>query len=396
MAAVSSGEIDRTPARAPAVPPASALLTSNFSNTTGFAWKFFHRLQNAVARELHGRGVGICLSFASIDGDVRTIDPDIPSRSVEFDLAQHSPRELAAFLRFLHNERVRYAYFTDYRTWSPLFPLMRLAGVRRFVVHDHISVRDPYLPPPERGPRRAAKSALHRLPGLSANAVYACSTFVKERLARMACPADRITVIHHGIDLDRFAGRCPAESGGPVHIVLIARAVSDKGVPVLLQAAAALRAAGEDRFRISYGGDGPELDSFRRAAIELGIADRVDFLGVLAQTQDLICRADVVVVPSVWGDAAPLSVLEGMAGGKALVVTDVGGIPEQIGTSGCAIIVPPGNAGALAAALGELIRDPERRREMGRRALARAREAFSEERFHREVVGRLLDDFGLR
>jgi glycosyltransferase involved in cell wall biosynthesis len=378
------------------MPAPSALLTSNFSNTTGFAWKFFHRLQNAVARELHGRGVRICLSFASIDGEVRTIDPDIPSRTVQFDLGQHSARELGAFLRFLRSERVRYAYFTDYRTWSPLFPLMRLAGVRRLVVHDHVSVPDPYLPPPERGLRRAAKQALHRLPGLSAHAVYACSTFVKERLARRSCPAERITVIHHGIDLDRFAGRNRADPAGPVHIVLIARAVSDKGVPVLLEAAARLRAAGEDRFHISYGGDGPELAAFRRAAVELGIADRVDFLGALEQTQDLIGRADIVVVPSIWGDAAPLSVLEGMAGGKALVVTDVGGIPEQIGSSGCAIIVPPGDASALAGALGQLIRDPERRRELGCRAFARAQEAFSEDRFHREVVGRLLADFGLR
>jgi glycosyltransferase involved in cell wall biosynthesis len=339
--------------------------------------------------------VGVCLSFASIDGEVRTIDPDIPSRSVQFDLAQHSARELGAFLRFLRNERVRYAYFTDYRTWSPLFPLMRLAGVQRFVVHDHVSVPDPYLPPPDRGLRRAAKVALHRLPGLSAHAVYTCSAFVKERLARRSCPADRITAIHNGIDLGLFTGRNPADSTGPVHIVLISRAVREKGIQVLLEAAAALRAAGEDRFRISYGGDGPDLPSFRRAAIELGIADRVEFLGMLDQAQDLIGRADIVVVPSTWGEAAGLSVVEGMAGGKALVVTDVGGIPEQIGSSGCAIIVPPGDAGALAGALGELIRDPERRREMGRRALARA-QAFSEDRFHREVVGRLLADFGLR
>jgi glycosyltransferase involved in cell wall biosynthesis len=231
---------------------------------------------------------------------------------------------------------------------------------------------------------------------MPAHAVYACSTFVKERLVRQSCPADRITVIHHGIDLGRFAARKPAEPAGTVHIVLIARAVRDKGVQVLLEAAAALCASGEERFRISYGGDGPDLASFRRIAVELGIADRVDFLGVLDQTQDLICRADIVVVPSIWGDAAPLSVLEGMAGGNALVTTDVGGIPEQIGDSGCAIIVPPGDAGALAAALAELIRDPERRRAMGRRARARAHEAFSEDRFHREVVERLLADFRLR
>ena len=106
----------------------SILLTSNFSNTTGFAWKFFRRLQNVIAREMHARGVGIRLSFAKIDGEVRTVDPGIPIGTTQFDLEHHTPAERRAFLRFVRAARVRYIYLTDFRSWSPLYPAMRMAG----------------------------------------------------------------------------------------------------------------------------------------------------------------------------------------------------------------------------------------------------------------------------
>lgn len=371
----------------------SILLTSNFSNTTGFAWKFFRRMQNAIAREMHARGVGVRLSFARIDGEIRTVDPDIPIRSIQFDLENHSGSDRGRFLRFLREERVRHVYFTDFRSWSPLYPLMRMTGVKQLVVHNHISVPEPYLPPQERGIRGLTKWALHRLPALPADSVYACSEFVRQRLILKArCPAERISVIHHGIDLDRFICPPPTIEATPVNIVLIARAVREKGVQVLLEAAAELRRSGEEWFRISYGGDGPELATFRQMAADLAIADKVEFVGVVGETETLLRTADIVVVPSVWGDAAPLSVLEAMASGRALVVTDVGGIPEQIGDSGCALLVPPGNATALADAMRELIRDPARRLALGLRARRRAEQQFGEARFHQEVISRVLAD----
>lgn len=376
--------------------PEKILLTSNYSNTTGFAWKFFRRLHNAIAREMYARGVGIRLSFAQMDGEVRTIDPDIPVRAIAFDLHQHTRRELRAFLTYVRAERIKHVYFTDFRSRSPLFPLMRLAGARHLVVHNHMSVPNPYVPDKEQGLRGAARWGLHRAPWVSADAIYVCSEFVRQLLLRTwRCPEGRIKVIHHGIDVERFDLHRHAIGSDPVHIVLIARAVREKGVHVLLEAAAVLRRMGEERFRITYGGDGPDLESFRKLAKDLGVGDKITFAGVVAQTEELLRNADVVVVPSVWGDAAPLGVLEGMAAGCALVVTDVGGIPEQIGDSGCAIIVRPGDPVSLATALRELISDGTRRLRLGQRARQRVEQQFTEQRFHRQVVEGLLEDCGL-
>lgn len=371
----------------------SILLTSNFSNTTGFAWKFFRRLQRVIAREMHARGVGVRLSFAEIQGEVRTVDPDIPIGVIQFDLQRHTLAERHAFLKYIRAERVRWVYFTDFRSWSPLFPLLRVAGARHLIVHNHMSEPEPYLPAMDVSWRGAVKWGIHRAPWLSADFVYACSEFVRQRLIlKGRYPATRIRVIHHGIELDRFTSYPRAGGADSVHIVLIARAVREKGIHILLEAAARLRRLGEEGFRITYGGDGPEYESLQRLATTLGIADKVTFVGLVPRTEVLLREADVVVVPSIWGDAAPLSVLEGMAAGRALVVTDVGGIPEQIGESGCALIVPPRDPTSLANALQALIHDPGRRADLGRRARRRAYQQFSERRFHRQVVQQLLED----
>lgn len=375
--------------RAPGV-----LVTSNFSNTTGFAWKFFFRLFDVIARQLHERGVAICLSFARIDGPVTILDPRIPFAAFELDPLRPTLPQLRDLVRNVRAHRVRFAYLTDGPSWHWLYGLLRLCGVSRIVVHSHVSVPAPYRPPPERGLRRLAKRAVTRSP-LGADVVYACSEFVRDRVVQQACyPMERVHVINHGIELDRFLGgeRAP----GPVTIVTIARAVNEKGGPVLFEAARRLRAEhGIDGFRIRYGGSGPQLDRFRELVRELGVADVVEFLGEVDDTAVPLRDADVVVVPSIWGDAYPLSVIEGMAAGKPLVTTDVGGIPEQVRGSGAALVLAPGDAGALTLALKELILDRERRREMGARARAHAERHFREDRFHAEVVGALLRDLGL-
>jgi glycosyltransferase involved in cell wall biosynthesis len=83
-------------------------------------------------------------------------------------------------------------------------------------------------------------------------------------------------------------------------------------------------------------------------------------------------RALVGVVPSVWPDAAPLSVLEGLRSGTPLIGSNIGGIPDQIGTDGAAgIIVPPGSSSAIARALNELLEDGGRRAAMSAAAVRR-------------------------
>ncbi len=381
--------------RGPAVAPPSTgiLITANFSNTTGYAWKFFFRLFNVVARRLYdGYGIKPCLSFARIEGPVTILDPDLPFDAFELDPLRLDVPALRRLRSHVRSGRVRYAYLTDWPSWHWVYGLLRLWGVRRIVVHNHISVAAPYDPPAERGWRWLAKMALTRS-SLGADAVFACSQFVRRRLELQACyPPGRITVITHGIDIERF--RCEprkAPAGGPVNVFCVARAVPEKGVGVLIEATRLLCERGlRGKFVVHYAGDGDELETFTREVKAGGFADAFLFVGKVEETVTHTCAADIVVVPSMWGDAYPLSVIEAMAAGKPLVTTDVGGIPEEVGESGNALIVRPGDAPALADALERLIRDPELRRSLGAAARRRAEAAFREEPFHAAVLGHLV------
>jgi glycosyltransferase involved in cell wall biosynthesis len=115
----------------------------------------------------------------------------------------------------------------------------------------------------------------------------------------------------------------------------------------------------------------------------------------LRSTQEVLAEADVVVVPSIWGDACPSTVSEALASGKALVASRAGGIPEMLGDSGCAILVPPGDEKALSGALEVLIQSGERRAELGRLGRRRVEEALEWNEYVETVVRTLHADCGV-
>jgi glycosyltransferase involved in cell wall biosynthesis len=127
---------------------------------------------------------------------------------------------------------------------------------------------------------------------------------------------------------------------------------------------------------------------------EMNLDRHFRFLGELPSTVENLRSADVVVVPSVWGDACPSAVAEGLASGAALVTTRVGGVPELVGDEQNALVVPPNDPEALAAAIATLARDEQLRVRIARLGIQRARDALDEVRYHSAVVQHLLGDFG--
>ena len=201
-------------------------------------------------------------------------------------------------------------------------------------------------------------------------------------------PAARRRVVHSPIRPDSppddaEAARVRAELGiGPGPLVLYAGKRSlGKGTPVFLQALDAIRAAVPGvRFAFAGRGDQP-----------LPAAPDVHALGPLPQPTlfALYRAADVVVSPSIWPEPLSRVILESMWAGRPVVATAVGGSPEAVehGTTG--LLVPKNDAPALAAAVAELLRDPERRARMGKAAAARAATMFGEDR----LVPELLDAY---
>jgi rhamnosyl/mannosyltransferase len=199
--------------------------------------------------------------------------------------------------------------------------------------------------------------------------------------------ARRIEVIPFGIPLSAFADpdartvrrarELRAARAAPL-VLFVGRLVYYKGVDVLLDAMRDCRA------RLALIGTGAEGDALRALARRLRVDDRVEFLGDLP-AEELAAwyqAADVFVLPSTHAtEAFGVVQVEAMASGVPVVSTDLPtGVPwvNQHGVTG--LVVPPGDAGALAAALTCLLDDPQLRRKLGAAARRRALEEFAEAR----------------
>ena len=158
-------------------------------------------------------------------------------------------------------------------------------------------------------------------------------------------------------------------------VVFGGRVVAPKGVGVLIRAARSVEAD----FVIC--GDGRQLDAMRRLADRLGVGDRVRFTGWLSG-DDLaaeFARASVVTLPSVWPEPFGLVGIEALAAGRPVVASLTGGVGDWLEHGVSGLCVEPGNVGALAQALNELLADPARQSAMG----AAGRDAVAR-RFSRE------------
>ncbi len=299
-------------------------------------------------------------------------------------------------LQTIRTRGVRYLYLTDQAVVSWRYPLYRMMGVKSIVVHCRISVPDPDPVHLDRSAYGWLKFAMSRVPFLGADRVYAVSDFVRDRLIlKGRFPEKRAVTIINGVDVGRIRPPATEERSGPIRIVCAGRATKHKGIHILIEAARVLRDEyGCTDFVVVYAGDGPDMRWFEGLVKQWRLEPHVLFSGQLSSIHELLERADIVVVPSIWGDACPSSVAEGMASGRPLVATAVGGVPEQVGDPGNAVLVPPGDVGALAAALVRLIGDPEERRRVGCNGRRRAELALDEKSYHQRVLSQLLADFG--
>jgi alpha-maltose-1-phosphate synthase len=222
----------------------------------------------------------------------------------------------------------------------------------------------------------------------AATAVIAVSDGMRDDVlaAYPAVPASRVRVIRNGIDAIEYApdpGTDVLEGFGVdprrPSVVFVGRVTRQKGLPVLLRAAAGLDRAAQ--LVICAGqADTPELEAeVGELALELR-ASRGGVIwisGMLAKHQviQLLTHATLFACPSLY---EPLGIvnLEAMACGTAVVGSRVGGIPEVVADGETGLLVPPGDPPALADAMNVLVADQRLAAEMGRRGRARAEAEF--------------------
>jgi glycosyltransferase involved in cell wall biosynthesis len=204
----------------------------------------------------------------------------------------------------------------------------------------------------------------------------AASQAVKEQLvAEGSKPVD---VVWHGVPV---RPRRPPLTSPPM-VACAARLVPEKGTAVLIRAfAQVVRELPEARLILV--GDGPERAHLTRLIAELGIGVNVVLLGHLARAEmeRHFQAAWVQAVPSRWAEPFALVTIEAMMRGTAVVASATGGLRDLVRHGETGLLVPPGDAGALAGALLHLLRDRALAERMGAAGRDVARDTLSEDAF---------------
>ena len=203
---------------------------------------------------------------------------------------------------------------------------------------------------------------------------------------RFRVPAERIKVIHNGVDLSCKGPSAPPLFGGrtaDVWIGVVANLTPVKRHDVFLRALDLLRHRHGVDFQAVILGEGPLRAQLEGLCSELRLQDRVQFAGSVENVAAYIRHLDVAVLCS-DKEGFSNSILEYMACAVPVVATDVGGNPELVDRES-GICVPPGDPAALSAALAQLSADRALRQRMGLAGRQRVESTYSWERSMREL-----------
>lgn len=201
---------------------------------------------------------------------------------------------------------------------------------------------------------------------------------VSKELARRVVPARhaaKVRVVENAIDARPMApNRAAAHAwkrrlglGTDPVIACIGRLSPEKGQAVALDAVRRLRAA--CRFQLVFVGEGPDRPALTRTVLRENLVRRVKFAGHQTDMDTVYAAADILVLPS-FKEGMPNVILEAMLHGLPIVATAVGAVPEMLEHERTALLVPVGDAGAMAAALRRLVEDRGYAEALGRRARA--------------------------
>lgn len=293
----------------------------------------------------------------------------------------------------------------DAMLWAIAGPLRRVRERFRFdVIHAHMLVPDGWaaacvgaemevpvvatahradvLDVPARGPRSrervaAAVDAIDQ--------VCAVSATIGDAAAALGRPRRPVQVVPNGADTRVFAPRPASEArarlglpdDGPI-VSYVGKLVPRKGVDTLVEAIGLLARRPTGAPLLVAAGIGEERPALERRAAELGVADRVRFVGKVDHDEVgwWMAAGDLFVLPSL-SEGLPTVVCEAMNVGRPVVATAVDGTPEIVREGRTGLLVPPSDAPALADALGRVLGEPGLAARMGEEALRVGRAEYT-------------------
>jgi glycosyltransferase involved in cell wall biosynthesis len=220
----------------------------------------------------------------------------------------------------------------------------------------------------------------------------ACSQAVANRLFELGLPRERCSVLYDGVAAPLNGSKAQRSENGVPVIAMYSLLQPWKGQDVFLRAIAQVSRKYREPFHIVIAGDSPDgsreyPDHLKALAQELGILDRVEFRGHVRDVFGMLAQTDIAVHASVEPEPFGTVVAEAMTAGVAVVATKGGGVAEYVQPGVTGLQVPMGDADALASAIESLLRDPDLRHSLSRRASEFARREFRPALYAEKIVG---------
>lgn len=229
---------------------------------------------------------------------------------------------------------------------------------------------------------------LHRYVMKYASAIIVPSRSVKHHFVETErIPLHKLKVIYHGIELEQFACNFKRMTKN-VKIGSLGRFNPEKGQIYIVEALKLiLPYLKSKKVELIFAGDGPTRPQIAMIVKEFGINKYVSFLGRIYDVPRFLTEIDILIHAGISREAFCYAALEGLAAGKAVIATSIGGIPEFIRDHDNGILVPPKSGKAIAQALTELIKNSELHMKLSKNAAISCRPFFSIERMVIETCG---------
>lgn len=225
------------------------------------------------------------------------------------------------------------------------------------------------------------KKILKKYSATLARAIIAPSSAIKAYLMKFeGVRADKISVIRHGIEIDKFLNNRIFDDKKEIILGFMGRLTEQKGVDLLIGALSKLR---NQKIVCRIAGQGELRETLEKQIVENDLADKVSLVGQIKDSKNFFDELDIFILPSRW-EGLGIVILEAALSGLPVIASNIDGIKEVIENGINGILIEPGDADALAEKIKYLADNPEERKRLGLNLQNKVLNEFNLERMIKE------------